>query len=274
MEVLRFDTPAEFLDATRDFRSSEPVRTGLITSIANSVANGSRTYEGYFWWATVDGGAVQGLAIRTVPYGYAFSPMSSAAVESIYSNILVKDSAANEFAGPKSVIDSLEKVSGKSVVEEESELLYESQKLIPAEPVGEIRTATTEDFDLVFSWMTAFIEETGLRNFNLASLVRTALDAGRYTLLEVNGSAVCMGGNSETQKFDGFSIGRIGPIYTPTEHRRKGYASAITTAISEKLLKQGVIPTLYTQAENPTSNKIYQDIGYTLVDENRRIILS
>ena len=274
MEVLRFDTPAEFLGATKAFRSNNPVRTGLITSVATSVATGSRTYEGYCWWAAIEGGEVQGLAIRTLPYGYVFSPMSKDAVEALYSFISIEDSVAHEFAGPKSVIDFLEKVSGKQVTEEESELIYENRKLIPATPVGDVRTAVAEDFDLIFKWMQAFIEETALRNFNLENMVRSALEAGRYTLLEVGGSVVSLGGNSDIQEFDGFSIGRVGPIYTPHEFRKKGYASAITSAISEKLLSRGIIPTLYTQAANPTSNKIYQEIGYTLVDENRRIVLS
>ena len=274
MKVLRFDTPAEFLDASKAFRSRDPIRTGLITSIATSVSNGSRTYEGYFWLAAIDGEEVRGLAIRTLPYGYVFSPMSNDSVEALYSFISIEDSIANEFSGPKSVIDFLEKVSGKQVTEEESELIYENRTLIPAKSIGEFRTAVTSDFDLIYRWMQAFIEETALRNFNLENMVRTALEAGRYTLLEVGDVVVSLGGNSDTQEFDGFSIGRVGPIYTPHEFRKKGYASALTSAISEKLLNRGVIPTLYTQATNPTSNKIYQEIGYTLVDENRRIVFA
>jgi GNAT superfamily N-acetyltransferase len=274
VEVLRFEKPAEFLDATKTFRSNDPVRTGLITSIASSVASGSRTYEGYFWWLAIANGDVQGLAIRTLPYGYVFSPMANDAAEAIYSFISVEDSTANEFAGPKSVIDYLEKVSGKEIAEEETELIYENRKLIPTAPLGEIRTAASTDYELIFKWMTEFMEETALRSFNLENMVHSAIDAGRYTLLEVEGTVVSLGGNSDIQVFDGFSIGRVGPIYTPLEHRKKGYASAITSAISEKLLNQGIIPTLYTQAANPTSNKIYQEIGYTLVDENRRIVFA
>jgi len=274
VEVLRFETPTELLDATKTFRSKDPVRTGLISSITSSVATGSRTYEGYFWWAAIENGDVQGLAIRTLPYGYVFSPMSNDAVEALYSFISVEDSIANEFAGPKSVIDYLEKVTGKEVAEEESDLIYENRKLIPAAPIGEIRTAISSDYELIFKWMTAFIEETALRSFDLENMVRSALDKGRYALLEVEGAVVSLGGNSDIQEFDGISIGRVGPIYTPLEHRKKGYASAITSGISEKLLNEGVIPTLYTQATNPTSNKIYQEIGYTLVDENRRIVLA
>lgn len=274
MEVQRFQSAAEFLDATKLFRSLEPVRTGLITSIATSVANGSRTYEGYFWWAATEGGEIKGLAIRTLPYGYVFSPMSKDAVEALYSYISVEDAVANEFAGPKSVVNLLEKVTGNSVIEDESELIYENNNLISAPSVGECKLATESEYDLIFGWMKSFMEITGLRAYNLENVVKSAIQEGRFYLLYVEGRPVSLGGHSGFQEFNGFSVGRVGPIYTPLEHRKKGYASTITSHITRHLISLGARPTLYTQADNPTSNKIYQEIGYTLVDENRRIVFA
>jgi predicted GNAT family acetyltransferase len=274
MEVRRYSSAAEFLDFTKDFRSLDPVRTGLITSIATSVASGSRTYEDYFWWSVSENNRVVGLAIRTAPYGYVFSPMGPSAIEALFSFISLEDSAAHEFAGPKDVIDSLVQLSGKAVTESEGELIYECKKLIPANPIGEIRTANESDFDLIFSWMKAFMATTGLRMYDLEGVVRTALGGNRYYLLMIDGVPISMGGHSDLQIFDGFSIGRVGPIYTPEEFRKKGYASALTSEITKILISRGALPTLYTQAANPTSNKIYQEIGYTLVDENRRVVFT
>lgn len=274
MEVRCFATASEFLDATKTFRSFEPIRTGLVTSVATSVANGSRTYEGYFWLAAFEGNEVVGVATRTVPYGYVFSPMRQGVVESLCEYILKEDMTCTEFAGPKTVVDSIEKILGRTVHDSESELIYENRNLIPAPKLGEVRLATDRDFDLVFGWMEEFITETGLRNFNLENIVRTALTGGRYQLMLVDGEPVSLGGHSDLQLFEGFSIGRVGPTYTPKNFRKRGYASSITSEITEHLTKLGAIPMLYTQAENPTSNKIYQEIGYKLVDENRRIVLS
>jgi predicted GNAT family acetyltransferase len=273
MEVRRYSSAAEFLAATKDFRRLDPVRTGLITSIATSVATGSRTYEDYFWWSVSQNDRVVGLAIRTVPYGYVFSPMNAVAAEALYSFISVEDSSADEFAGPKVVSDYLVQISGKAVSESEGELIYECRNLIPATSVGEIRTAEESDFNLIFVWMKAFMATTGLRMYDLEGVVRNALSAGRYYLQMLEGAPVSMGGHSDIQVFDGFSIGRVGPIYTPDEFRKKGYASALTSEITATLISRGALPTLYTQAANPTSNKIYQEIGYTLVDENLRVIL-
>jgi predicted GNAT family acetyltransferase len=59
---------------------------------------------------------------------------------------------------------------------------------------------------------------------------------------------------------------RIGPVYTPPELRRRGYASALTAELSAQLLAGGLrYCFLYTDLANPTSNRIYQAIGYELV---------
>jgi hypothetical protein len=56
---------------------------------------------------------------------------------------------------------------------------------------------------------------------------------------------------------------RIGPVYTPPELRRRGYASAVTAATSQAELDRGRrFIFLFTDLSNPTSNKIYQQIGY------------
>ena len=58
-------------------------------------------------------------------------------------------------------------------------------------------------------------------------------------------------------------IVRINYVYTPPEHRGRGYASACVASLTRQLLDEGVaLCCLYTDLANPTSNKIYQAIGY------------
>jgi predicted GNAT family acetyltransferase len=58
----------------------------------------------------------------------------------------------------------------------------------------------------------------------------------------------------------------IGPVYTPPEFRKKGYASALVARLSQKNLDAGYQKcVLLTDLKNPTSNKIYQEIGYKSV---------
>lgn len=56
---------------------------------------------------------------------------------------------------------------------------------------------------------------------------------------------------------------RIGAVYTPPERRGRGYASACVAAASQAQLDAGRRWCfLFTDVTNPTSNRIYQAIGY------------
>ena len=61
---------------------------------------------------------------------------------------------------------------------------------------------------------------------------------------------------------------RIGAVYTPPDLRRQGFASAVTASLSQHLLDQGrKFCFLFTDLLNPTSNKIYQQVGYRPVSD-------
>ena len=61
---------------------------------------------------------------------------------------------------------------------------------------------------------------------------------------------------------------RIGPVYTPPDHRGRGYASNLTAFVSRTVLDEGrSFCFLYTDVANPTSNRIYQSIGYEPVGD-------
>jgi predicted GNAT family acetyltransferase len=65
---------------------------------------------------------------------------------------------------------------------------------------------------------------------------------------------------------------RVGPVFTPAEHRRHGYASALVAELSAFLLDRGHRACfLYTDLANPTSNAIYERIGYERVAEAAEI---
>jgi predicted GNAT family acetyltransferase len=52
-------------------------------------------------------------------------------------------------------------------------------------------------------------------------------------------------------------------VYTPPEHRRRGYATALVADLSRHALRTGAERCmLFTDLANPTSNRIYARIGY------------
>lgn len=132
---------------------------------------------------------------------------------------------------------------------------------------GKARWATQDDIELLTDWWLAFAAEAlpgapEPRDDVRASLVRrlgTPLEL-RGTLLWDDGgepvSLVGYGGATPNSM-------RIGPVYTPPQFRRRGYASACTAAACQYLLDSGrKFCTLFTDLSNPTSNHIYQAIGF------------
>ena len=96
--------------------------------------------------------------------------------------------------------------------------------------------------------------------------MRALITDGRFWIWDDDGPRSMVGCKRRSS-----GIARIGPVYTPPEHRRRGYAAACTAAVSQHLLDHdadGCV--LYTALANPTSNAIYRRLGYEAVAETLR----
>ena len=80
---------------------------------------------------------------------------------------------------------------------------------------------------------------------------------GRVWLWEVDGTPVCLVGHSPTVA----GVTRIGPVWTPPEHRRQGYAAAATATVATRLAERGRV-VLFADLGNPTSTGVYLRIGF------------
>lgn len=125
--------------------------------------------------------------------------------------------------------------------------------------VGHLRHATERDRALLLDWFTAFASEIGeIVSETPEKAIDRGLKSQRIYLWE-DGIPVSWASGSRSLP----RAARIGPVYTPSEYRRKGYATACVAALSQKLLDEGCDSCfLFTDLANPTSNHIYQQIGY------------
>jgi predicted GNAT family acetyltransferase len=141
-------------------------------------------------------------------------------------------------------------------------------KLDKVKPVtgvpGVLRRADEGDRDQLFDWELAFRREAFPEKQPNLQEVERAVDIRLHSeiagsFLWDDGGAVCYVG------FGGPTPHgiRIGPVYTPPEKRKRGYASACVAGVSQWLLDNGrEFCFLFTDLRNPTSNHIYQEIGY------------
>ncbi len=136
-----------------------------------------------------------------------------------------------------------------------------TEVVAPKRPAqGRLRMASPDDRDLLIQWDRDFGVETGVGTGEHAErMVQRRTAAGRQVVWEDAGAAVStVGFNLEVA-----GTVRIGPVYTPPEQRRRGYATSAVAATSQLLLDRGARQCmLFTDLANPISNHIYASIGY------------
>ncbi len=86
------------------------------------------------------------------------------------------------------------------------------------------------------------------------------IEMGTYIGLKVDGKLVAMGG--ERLKPDGYVA--LSGICTHPDYRGKGYASAITGALTNKVLERGKKPFLYVALKNTGAFRLYEKLGYSV----------
>jgi predicted GNAT family acetyltransferase len=145
-----------------------------------------------------------------------------------------------------------------------AERIYRVERVTrPHDVPGSIRIATPDDRDLLVAWVRDFLREAVHRTDDreTQAVVDSALRTGSRTfyLWEHEGRPVSLAGVTGPTP-NGI---RVGPVYTPPSDREHGFASAVTAAASQEQLDRGRrFVFLNTDISNPTSNKIYQAIGY------------
>ncbi len=136
-------------------------------------------------------------------------------------------------------------------------------------PAGSARVAGAQDRALLIDWFAAFAREVGEEARDHAEAVDERLGYGGLTIWAAGGAAVSMAGITRIAS----GIARVGPVYTPVALRARGYAGAATAAVTQAALDAGATEVvLYTDLANPTSNALYQRLGYRPVED--RTVLS
>ena len=125
---------------------------------------------------------------------------------------------------------------------------------------GLARLATMDDADLVLAWMAAFRDEAAPEDPpSRREHAEETIRQGRRWLWEVDGAPMSVAGLARRLK----TCAAIAPVYTPPEHRAKGYAGAVTAAVVDAIFAEGRgTACLYTDLANPYANRCYAKLGF------------
>jgi predicted GNAT family acetyltransferase len=197
-------------------------------------------------------------------------------IESFLTQWLEVDPEVPGVAGPRENTDAVAAVwarrtGGDTKVRLASRLFRLGQLVPPAAP-GRPREATEDDIDLLAKWRYDFhleaIHFQPPTNDDRLHVQRMFETGDSIILWEDGGTPVAWAVASAP--FGGMS--RVGPVYTPREHRERGYGSAVTAAVSQHARDAGAVDViLFADLTNPTSNSIYQKIGYRPVYDSAEL---
>jgi GNAT superfamily N-acetyltransferase len=215
-------------------------------------------------------GVTVAAAIRTPPWRLVLAEVDDeAALDLLADDVVAATPDLPGIVGPAEHVGKLaERLSIRLGLEARPTMSERAFRLTtvraPRPVTGSARLAGPADRALVIEWYAAFeLEVWGDHVFPVGSDSRIdralAEEGSRRIWLWVDPEPVSLTGIGGPTP-NGL---RVGPVYTPPAFRGRGYASALVAAVSQRALDSGrTFLFLFTDLANPTSNHIYQELGY------------
>jgi predicted GNAT family acetyltransferase len=257
--------PAQIASLLEQQLAADPVRATVLGSIVADVRDG-RTTEA--WCATrVGADALVVRSARAYPALFTSGWDGADLVRAIDHVRDLPDLIG--LSGPVQVVDvAAAALADRHALHRMGLRLFRLDELrTPSGVPGEARAATAADRGLIIDWYRAFHAEAGGFGGHLEEAADRALSSGQVWLWHDDGGPVSLAARRAPEA----GSARVGPVYTPPQHRGRGYGSAVTAAATRDVLDRGAIPVLFTDLANPTSNKIYQQLGYYAVEDRVQI---
>lgn len=274
-----FDDPAGFLDAASELLAAEPVRSTVVASVTGRILGTVRPPDPAApqWWVVVrdDSGAAVGAGMRVAPLPpyppYLLAMPEDAArllARTLHERGEHVDVVNGFFPAIEHFAAEMIALAGGSATETERTTLYELVDLVePPAPPGRLRIARPDELDVVYGWFELFGDDASEQAGRTDPHPR--IETRESTADRIAGGDVWVwededGTPVQVTAFNAprFGVARVGPVYTPKEHRGRGYAAAAVAAVSRTLLDQGARVCLFADEQNATSTGIYVRLGY------------
>lgn len=295
--VELFTDPRAFLAEAEGHLATDPVVSTVVATVAGRSARaldeGRELPElGYTtWWAVVRdaSGTVVGAAMRTAPfppYPLFVLPMPEAGARELARALHGRDEridgANGALPAARQFAEETAALSGRGVEIVEHTRLFELGDLVPPAqpPSGRLRPMRPDEGELALAWFRAFHVEadeqagrepdpTQGAHFDLDDVLER-IEGGRiFAWADEEDRPLHLTGMNQPA----YGVNRVGPVYTPKEHRGHGYASAAVAEVSRIITADGVRACLFTDQANPVSNAIYQRLGYRPVVDMVNLVI-
>jgi uncharacterized protein len=218
-----------------------------------------------------------GVAVRTPPFNLVLSRAPRAALETLVYDLHARRFDLPGVSCPSEIADTFTELwtqHARTPVRTRVVMrqgIYQLTRVTPPRAApGALRPARATDAALLVEWMALFSADAGVAPSETVAYqkrIPAMIEAGTIFVWD-NGAPVSM---AFFQGKTPHGI-RVSMVFTPRDQRGHGYASACVAAMSAHALASGRrFCMLYTDLANPTSNALYQRIGYELVCESAMI---
>jgi RimJ/RimL family protein N-acetyltransferase len=256
MRLVRHADAAAFAAVALPFYAADPARHTIALTMLDGLLRAGLPPATAM---TLHGGdALVGAVLRREDRGLLVSGLPPR-----YAGAVAEALAGTELpgaVGPVAEVEAFADVWTAPVRHRFDQRLFALDTLVPPVGVpGAARPAVPGDAALLGAWRAAFTAETGVAQVSAAHAPpEVAIGPGEW-VWHVDGVSVAQA----TARPVIAGMSRIGPVYTPPEHRRHGYGAAVTVAASRWALDSGArCVVLFTDARNPTTNALYPRLGY------------
>jgi predicted GNAT family acetyltransferase len=269
VHLTRLTEVDAFLAEAGAFLEAREAEHNLILGICSRlVTNPSRFGHDPYFSVVREGDAVVAAVIRTPPYNPVLSEVDDdTAIELVVHDLLEAFGTLPGVLGPVAAsaafAATVEERTGVATHRSMGQRTFRaSSVVVPSAAAGTMRAGVEADRPLMVDWVDAFMLEAipeHQRVEGADALVDERLAASEGGLaLWVDGRPVSLAGWGGRTP-NGI---RVGPVYTPPADRGRGYATALVGRLTTRLLERYRYCFLFTDVANPTSNAIYERIGY------------
>ncbi|MFJ6578524.1 GNAT family N-acetyltransferase [Streptomyces sp. NPDC091368] len=262
------DSPAAFRAAAGGHLAAEAARNTAVLTLMD-------TAERLGWWAEPDGRVTGVLA---VPQSGApsFGAVTEEAARALAPAGLLGDERRPAVVrGETAAVEAYAEATGRPWEPTTRMRLFRLGELTPQDPApeGRARLATEADVPLLAVWTAAFVVAMGHEPAeDYTGLLTERISERRLRLWEApDGRPVSMASLSRTIE----GQARVHLVFTPSAERGRGYAAGVTEAVSRAARDAGAAQVLlFTDLSNPTSNALYQRLGYRPLTDHLSVTFS
>ena len=268
MELLRWDDPKAYLERVQPWFEQHEESLSLAFGLALRAAQ-KQTVQAQFWAVLEKDEPLLVASFMRDYLSVSGLIVDHAAIRLVIQALQVEQIAPRSLNGAKQIMEVFVQQWNKLYPEHQFELsmpermyVLHSVTLPEPRPAGVLRQVEPKDFDLVSVWVKDFYEDALNETVDQAQVFEEVMARallGELWLWWVDDQPVSLVATSRPTR-NGVAINSV---YTPPELRGRGYASVAVAELSQRQLDQGRrFCVLFTDLLNPTSNKIYQAVGY------------